>query len=131
MPKRSETPAFSSGQAVYVLERLVSERRVTTREVTQYLADIGREIRDIESRMAVLRAAAGSGARQTAAPQSRRRKRRAARTRHAAPSTLQLNGRYMGYYRQIPKRDQPKYSAMRKEKGVEAAIKAIREHLGK
>jgi hypothetical protein len=44
---------------------------------------------------------------------------------------MQLNGRYMGFYRQIPKNDQAKYSAMRKERGVEAAIKAMRDHLGK
>lgn len=47
------------GQAQYVVERLIKERRVSQADVNGYLAEMGREIQEIEQRLADLRAAAG------------------------------------------------------------------------
>ena len=131
MPTQPHAPGISPGQASYVIERLLAERRISPSDVHACLADLAREIQDIEGRIATLRAVAGSDAPKTNAPKKDRVARRKRRGRPGRPSAMQLNGRYMGFYRQIPKYDQPKYSAIRKEQGIEAAIKAMREHLGK
>lgn len=130
MPTHPEVPGISPGQASYVIERLLADRRISPSDVNACLVDLAREIRDIEGRIATLRASAGGDTPPTSKSQMRQPPRRK-RGRPGRPSAMQLNGRYMGFYRQIPKYDQPRYSAIRKEQGIEAAIKAMREHLGK
>lgn len=54
--KKSSTPAASSGQASYVIEKLRKAGRVTAAHIKGYLSDMGREIRDLEDRLHRLRA---------------------------------------------------------------------------
>jgi len=131
MPTQPNTPRISPGQASYVIERLLAERRLSLSDINACLGDLAREIRDIEGRIATLRAVAGSDVPRPKASPKRRIARQKRAKRPGRPSAMQLNGRYMGFYRQIAKYDQPKYSALRKEQGIAAAIKAMREHLGK
>jgi hypothetical protein len=67
---------LSPGQAAYVIERLISERRVSPGDVNRYISEMGREISDLEERLNRLRAAhggyAGSG---SSAPAPARRGR--------------------------------------------------------
>lgn len=60
------TPPLSAGQAAYVLERLVSERRISAAEVNRCIGDMHREISDLESRLQSLRANAGAAPSATA-----------------------------------------------------------------
>jgi hypothetical protein len=53
---------LTPGQASYVLDRLVSERRIAPGEITRYVTDMHREISDLESRLASLKNAAAGGA---------------------------------------------------------------------
>jgi hypothetical protein len=53
-------PSLSPGQASYVLERLRQARQVTAAEIRGYVADMAREIRDLEERLRRLRDAAGT-----------------------------------------------------------------------
>jgi hypothetical protein len=53
---------LSAGQAAYVLERLVAERRISAAEVNRCIGDMHREISDLESRLQSLRANAGAAA---------------------------------------------------------------------
>jgi hypothetical protein len=55
----SPAPAVSGGQASYVIERLVKERRVSTGEINRYLAEMNKEISDLESRLQHLRETQG------------------------------------------------------------------------
>lgn len=48
-------PQLSHGQAAYVLERLISDRRISPGEVSRYVSDMHREISDLESRLQTLR----------------------------------------------------------------------------
>lgn len=52
---------LSPGQAAYVIERLISERRVSPGDVNRYISEMGREISDLEERLNRLRAAHGGG----------------------------------------------------------------------
>jgi len=78
----SVATTLSDGQASYVVERLRAERRISDAEIQRYIADLGREISDLEVRLARLRALAGGpethsevegGSRP--APRAKRRKR--------------------------------------------------------
>jgi len=62
------TPSLSAGQAAYVLERLVAERRISAAEVNRCIGDMHREISDLESRLQSLRANAGAAPSAPSAP---------------------------------------------------------------
>jgi hypothetical protein len=52
----------TAGQAAYVLDRLLAERRISPAEVSRYIGEMGREISDLEQRLARLREAAAPAA---------------------------------------------------------------------
>lgn len=41
----------TSGQAQWILERLLADRRISSQDVQRYMADMGREIQEIERRL--------------------------------------------------------------------------------
>jgi hypothetical protein len=55
-------PQLSHGQAAYVLERLIADRRISPGEVSRYVSDMHREISDLETRLQTLRTHAGASA---------------------------------------------------------------------
>lgn len=90
-PRSQATTTLSPGQATYVLERLVAERRISPGEIYRYLGEIDREISSLEARLNSLRGASGgsSSGGGAAAPAGRRRGRRPGRPRgskNAAPA---------------------------------------------
>ena len=84
-PRSQSTTTLSPGQATYVLERLVAERRISPGEIYRYLSEITREISSLEERLNALRGAAGASygrpAAGGAAPVRRRRRRGPGRPR--------------------------------------------------
>lgn len=138
MPRGPRPSTISPGQAQYVLERLISERRIAAADVSRYVAEMGREITDIEARLARLREVAAPAAARPAV--QRRRRTRPARS--AAPRTRgrgskrrtgnPLAGSYMGYMRQVrTDRKKAEFRKIKEEQGYERAIAAIKQHLGK
>jgi hypothetical protein len=84
--KDAPGPQLSSGQAAYVLERLIADRRVTRTDVSQYVSEMSREITALEERLKRLREASGgviaaatAGVAAVAAVVRRRRRRRTGR----------------------------------------------------
>lgn len=64
MPRPRSTPGstpLSPGQAAYVLERLMSERRISPAEINRYVGDMTSEINELEQRLQRLREAQGGG----------------------------------------------------------------------
>jgi hypothetical protein len=59
--KAVSSPNLSHGQASYVLDRMVSERRISQGEILRYVNEMQREINELEKRLQSLRAAAGGG----------------------------------------------------------------------
>jgi hypothetical protein len=53
-------PQLSHGQAAYVLERLIADRRISPSDVGRYVSDMHREISDLETRLQTLRTHAGA-----------------------------------------------------------------------
>ena len=58
----ASAPQLSAGQAAYVLERLIAERRISAAEVNRCVSDMHREISALESRLQMLRMSAGAPA---------------------------------------------------------------------
>jgi hypothetical protein len=56
----ASAPQLSAGQAAYVLEKLIADRRISPGEVSRYVSDMHREISDLESRLQTLRTHAGA-----------------------------------------------------------------------
>lgn len=147
-PRQRSNDSLTPGQASYVLERLIADRRISPGEVSRYVSDMGREIEELARKLDSLRAAhGGSGAaparrpgrppRAAASPEaeragrpSRKRRRGGALTPEQKASR-QLQGRYLGLIRQIPATRRPQYQRTAKEKGREAAIKDMMAALGK
>ena len=63
-PKKgaSSAPKLSGGQASYVLERLIKDRRVSQSDVNGYLSQMSNEISDLEARLQQLKDAVGGAA---------------------------------------------------------------------
>jgi len=61
-PRKTITaPSLSAGQASYVLDRLVNERRISTGDINRYLGEMRAEMSDLEQRLQRLREAHGVG----------------------------------------------------------------------
>ena len=145
--RKSSSPVnLSPGQASYVLERLVSERRVSQRDLERYINEMSREIGDLERRLQSLREATGGGGavarRPGRPPGSGRaavaavavagaRRRRRSKITPEQLASRQLQGRYLGLIRQIPASKRNQYKKLAQEKGREAAIKEMVSALGK
>lgn len=124
---------LSPGQAKYVLERLIAERRVAPGEVSKYVSDMGNEIAAIERRLAELRSAAeGGAAGGRRASVGRSAARRSEDGKRPKRRGNRLAGSYMGYMRQVRgARKKAEFKAVKNEHGYERAIAALRQFLGK
>ena len=150
-PRKSSSNAqLSPGQASYVLQRLIRDRRVSAGEVSRYVSDMQREITELEERLEALRQASGSASSQTGGQRRRgrppaqassqqsqgggqggaQRRRGRAITAEQRQSRV-IQGRYLGLIRQIPASRRGQYQKIAKEKGREAAIKEMASALGK
>jgi hypothetical protein len=126
-----------------VVERAKTDRRLTDRIIEGYLRDLQEEIRDLETRLQLLRGAAAQklpiratspqNARRAAPVGGTRERSAAAGGRASAKNTTsrKLQGQYIGFLRQLPRKDRPKYQELARTKGREIAIAAIRKALGK
>lgn len=159
--KDAPLPELSQGQAAYVLERLLRDRRVTRTELNQYLGEMGREISQLEARLQRLRAASENVAVVAAGVAGAaggaaivRRARRGRPPRQAAPgaaapargrkrgrvkaaltpeqmASRQLQGRYLALVRRFPATKRAQYAKVAREKGREAAIRDMQSDLKK
>jgi len=131
MRRRATLPPITSNQARYVLEKLIDERKVTADDVRRHLAGMWQEMNFVEKRLSELRGLTGSvhPVRKVKAAIRRATKRRPVSPEVAASQRLQ--GRYLGYMRQIPEGDRKRFADIAKVQGREAAIAALRKRLGK
>ena len=139
--KASSEQKLSPGQASYVLDRLLGDRRVTRADIQRYVNDMQREIGELERRLQSLKEATGGAIRsviQALTPGKRRgrppgggKKRKSAKITAEQLASRQLQGRYLGLIRQIPASKRGTYQKIAKEKGREAAIKEMMTTLKK
>ncbi len=137
MPRLKRTSSglrLSPSQAQQVLRSLVNDGRISTTDLNRYL-----EIQQLEERLQSLRSGGGRPGRppgwRTAAakpaPRGRRRRRRRGPITAEQLASRQLQGRYLGLIRQIPKSQRARYAKTAKDRGREAAIKEMQSVLKK
>lgn len=128
MPEK-ESP-LTDGQATYVLERLVRERRISASEIARFLAELPAEIRTLEARLRSLRGEEAP----LSPPRAQRSPRQVGRSRpggrRVAGNGKALGGMYGGLIRRIPAAEQREYVDIKKTQGIEAAITAMRRRKG-
>ena len=132
MARPAEVPAVTSGQATFILEKLIDEGKVTAADVRRLLAGMWDEMNALERRISELRGIAS--ATQTVRRLKRVVKRATAKTRTLSAKTrasYRLQGQFLGYLRQIPERDRAKYKRLAKTEGREKAVAAMKSALGK
>jgi hypothetical protein len=126
MPRQQQSAGtgLTPSQALYVLDRLVRERRVNAREVSRMASEMSTEIAELERRLAMLRGNAGGGAAS--------RGRRSGRPVNAAvAASRRLQGEYMGLMRHVSGRDRARIKKIAATKGREAAVREMRASLGR
>ncbi|MCM2315869.1 MAG: hypothetical protein NDJ92_12050 [Thermoanaerobaculia bacterium] len=136
------TSQLSPAQSHYVLSRLIEDRKVSSRDIVQYLSSMQNEIRALENRLEHLR----SLTRGAASPAVRRGRKpgRAAKAAKAAKpakrkvvlspqqrASRQLQGVYMSLIRQVPKAKRTVFQNLAREKGRQAAVDQIKAELAK
>lgn len=124
---------MTPGQAQWILGRLLADRRISQRDVQRCMVDMGREIQDIERRLAKLRDAAGhtpvaSPAPLSTAPVARTTRRRAGKKKGHPRG---IAGTLAVLLRSIPAAEHAGIAAVRADKGIKAAIKAAQGALKK
>lgn len=146
--KQTGGQQLSGGQAAYVLERLVRERRISQGEVNRYLSELTNEISDLERRLQLLRSAHGGSssaapargprrsngaapAKAAAAPGSAKKSRKSRKVSPEQLQSRQLQGRYLALIRQIPANKRAQYKKIASERGREAAIKEMKSAVAK
>lgn len=119
--------AAVSNDAQEILQQLISEGRISAQDV-----DRARRISDLERQLAALRG--GGGARRRGRPPGV-----GARGQSTASSSVltseqrasrQLQGRYLALVRRIPAGKRARFGQIAKEKGREAAIRAMQSEVG-
>lgn len=129
--RRRVTP----GEAVYIVDRLIQERRLSNLDVARLVAEMHTEISELEERLRSLREAAGSRPGSLTRTRGTRDSATLA-SRHQSVSPEQaksrrLQGEYMGLIRHVQGPDRARMKKLASDQGREAAIKAMRASLSK
>jgi hypothetical protein len=121
---------ITGGQARWIIERLLADRRISQQDVRGYVADMGREIQDIERRLETLRAVAGNGVAtslpQRTTPAANVEKRRPGRPKKGSGHPRGIAGTLAVLLRSIPAAEHAAIAAIRADQGIAAAIGAAR-----
>lgn len=151
-PRKPVTLSLSAHQALYVLEKAVFDRKLTSADVDRYVASMHHEISSIEAKLAHLRDAVVGpvkklfgggmpfplGGRKVEGggkpfpepkdpvgepPAPKKRKKRVSAK---ARASRQLQGQYISALRNLPKSRRAQFQKIAKEEGREKAIAAIK-----
>lgn len=129
MEKKSAAIGVTPGQAQWIVERMIAERRISAADVRGILANMGEEIAELERRLAALREARGDAPVGLQAPRSepparKTRKRRGRRSKKATGHPRGIAGTLAVLLRALPATEHAAIQAIRADQGIQAAIKA-------
>ena len=131
--KSSTPPELTEGQAMYVVTRLIENRRVSPAEVSRYVKDMAEEIDTLEQRLRLLRdaqprvrrgrrgrAEVRSAEDDTMATGRQKRPRKKRRHQNLSPerlATLKLQGQYLAMMRPLSQRQRAQYKKLFRQRG--------------
>ena len=121
---------LSAEHATAALQMLIEEGKIAVADVARALKRREALIREVRARLAALESASAPTARRLAAAGRRAARRAAPKARKAITRAQRLarqaQGRYLAAIRTLSKEARAKIQQVRKESGVDAAIKAAR-----
>ena len=142
MARPKKQTSFTPGQALYIVERAIADRKLSASDISGYMRSMADEIRSIEQRIASLAGSAADAVVAAATPvvnEVRRslnrtvrdvkkiRKNRALSAERMA--SMRIQGEYLGYLRQIPKSAKAKFQKICKTDGREKAVAEMKKVL--
>jgi len=134
---------LNPAQSHYVLSRLIEDKKISTRDIVNYLASMQSEIRALENRLEHLRTLSGSSAPARRGGRPAKATKAAKAVKPAKPAkkkvvlspqqrvSRQLQGVYMSLIRQVPKTRRTAYQNLAREKGRQAAVDQLKTDLAK
>lgn len=146
-PRKAATHSLSPSQASYVLEKALTDRKITRADVDGYIAQMQEEIETLQSRLAALREAVTDGVMSVVhrvedkvkggappfpknvkdaggdPPFPKKRKKRVSAERRASMKT---QGEYLGLISSFTPREKVTFKALAKKEGREKAIEAMK-----
>jgi hypothetical protein len=134
MARTPQIPELTSGQAHFILARLIDEGTVSATDVRRVLGQMWAELNFIERRLSELRAAAEPLRHPVRAARSVTTKMKSAAKRVMSAerkASMRMQGEYLGLLTQIPKNGRSKYQRIAKTEGREKAIDAMKTALDK
>jgi hypothetical protein len=118
------TMKMTPDESYYVLQTLISQKRIRESQVRAVLNGRAKEIAELRQRLATLEGmksgAARRGGRRAGASRPARRRRVAISPKVRALRRLQ--GKYMGYVRRLKPAEKARVRAVREKQGMPAAI---------
>jgi O6-methylguanine-DNA--protein-cysteine methyltransferase len=117
----------NTSDAQEILEILITDGRISSADIDRI-----RQIRALESQLAALRGQGGGRrrGRPPAAARGPRRGRSSSALTAEQQASRQLQGRYLALVRRIPASKRGRFGQIAKEKGREAAIRAMQSEVG-
>jgi hypothetical protein len=109
-------------QAQYVINALVSDRRISERDIQRYLSALQGEIASLEERLRVLRGAANKAQGRRLPEKASRSQRNISPERRAA---LRKQGLYLALMKKTPKAKRAAFKTMRRKSGVDSTLAAM------
>jgi len=148
MPRRKNTSfgTVPSADLAYAVRQLIAMGKTTTVEVRRLAGERSNRIATLEAELAALRggtvvAAPATGkAKATAKPKKKpvavgkkliRSDGRSFTRSAKVVAARRVQGQYLGYLRQVKGKTRDRFQAIAKDKGVPAAVVALKKHLGK
>ena len=116
---------WTAEEARYTLDQLIERRKIRHTAVTKILAERKKEIENLRRRLAELESLGGTGekGRKKVIGRKRPARRRKARVSPRVRSLRRLQGKYMGYVRQLTAVQKEEVRKVRQEKGWREAIR--------
>lgn len=139
---------LTPGQAKFVLERIISDKKIRSREIDKYLKEMDSEIETLEERLSMLRGSRSSApegtapasrpgrkkkssAKKSSAKTSAKRKRGSRKaTTPEAQKSRQLQGQYISLIKRFSGKERDKYKKMAQDKGREEAVNQMKKAVG-
>lgn len=123
----TRTEALTHSQALYVIDRLVAERKISAAQVAKIRDEMASEIRELEERLSRLRGAASEESRPAAT--RARTPGKGGQLSAATQASRRLQGLYLNLIRRVPTSQRARYTQIAKTRGREEAVRALRKAL--
>jgi hypothetical protein len=133
---RKQHASVTANQALYIVERALADRKLSSADIARYVDAMRREIASLEERVAYLTSALVEPIKHVitevkAAVKKRKRKGPRKAVTAERQASMKLQGEYLRSLRSIPERQRGRFKRLAKAEGREKAIAEMKKIVGK